>query len=324
MAVLTGALTAADVLKEFDPKGRPVKVVELLKQSCSLYDDGRWKMCNNVEKNLSAVTTSLPGSTKRKDNQGVAPSHGTTAQLTDDTTAMVQYSTIDCAVADRNGNSFEFRARQARKHMMGLNNDVQEELVYGNLLLDPAGINGAMARYDSIGQNVLDAGGLGSTNMSVLMFQWCDDVSLLYPENSVLGVAHEDKGKQTIPTALNGPVPELIDVYMDRWEQKFGLDVDDWRKIVRGANIDVTQLGTGGAADLQGLLTDMYHCLPDHEEGTICIYGNRTFMKYMDKQFQDRAEFFGVEDVAGKKIRTWRNCRLRTLDCLLETEDQVV
>lgn len=324
MALLTGALTSAEVLKRTDPKGRPAKIVELLRKKTSFIDDARWKMGNTSTGNVTTVRTSLPTSTKRKYNQGVAPTHSTTAQLQDDTTSFVQYSTVDCDVADQEGNSFEFRASEAKAAMMGLRQDVQEEFMYGSLVLDPSGINGVMTRYDSIGQNVLDGGGLGSTNTSVVFMGWGQDVFGLYPEHSVLGVKHEDKNKTTIQVTNNGPAPELIDVYMDRWEWKCGLAVEDWRYIARIANIDVTLLGTGGATDLIDQFIDAIHVLPDDDSINLVIYVNRTIMKYIDKQARRDTSFFDVEKVEGKKIVTFRGHPIRVVDCVLETEERVV
>lgn len=336
-------LTLADWAKRQDPDGTTADVVDLLSQSNQMLEDMLWTEGNQTDGHRTTVRTGLPTGTWRMLYQGITQSKSTTAQITDKCGMLEGMSTIDKALADLNGNTNQFRLQEDAAFYEGLSQQMQEAILYSNSLNTPAQIMGFTPRYSSLtgaasGGNIIDMDGVGSTNTSIWLIGWGPNSCFgMFPKGSKAGLQHEDLGVETVYDAANNPYRAYRSHF--RWDA--GICVRDWRYIVRIANIDVTLLNGGSAANLIDALIAACHMVPTatsmmspHQTATRpagvlgatrwAIYANRTISAALDRQAQSRDNMLlRYDQWDGRPVTTFRGVPIRTVDKLLNTEARV-
>lgn len=337
-------LTLADWAKRLDPDGSTADVVDLLSQSNQMMEDMLWTMGNQTDGHRTTVRTGLPSGTWRLMYQGVQQSKSTTAQITDKCGNLEGYSTIDRDLADLNGNTAQFRMQEDAAFYEGMTQQAQEAFLYSNSLNTPSQIMGFTPRYNSLGgaasgANIIDAGGTGSTNTSIWIVGWGPNSCFgMFPKDKVAGLIHRDLGEETVYDSNNNP----YQAYRSHFKWEMGLCVRDWRYIVRIANIDVSLLSGGSAANLINALINAMHLFPTtpapmanvqtatRPAGVLgatrwAIYCNRTISTALDKQALNKTNvLLRYDEWDGKPVTTFRGIPIRTVDRLLNTESRVV
>jgi hypothetical protein len=327
MATLsTKALTLADHAKRIDPDGKTPKIVELLAQTNEILDDMKFMEGNLPTGHRITVRTGLPQVYWRLLNQGVQPSKSQTAQIDEQCGMMEAWSEVDQEVAELNGNVNSFRLSEAQAFLEAMNQEMASTVFYGNSSLSPEEFNGLAIRYSDLsaanGQNIISGGGSGSDNSSIYLIVWGENTCCgIFPKGSKAGLSHEDLGLQTIETT-NGIAGERMRAYQDHFKWKTGVALKDWRYVVRIANIDISELDGGSAADLINLMIKAIHRIPNLNMGTACFYANRSIVQYLDIQRRDDmvGSALAYQDIDGKKVPHFRNIPLKVCDALLETE----
>jgi hypothetical protein len=129
--------------------------------------------------------------------------------------------------------------------------------------------------------------------------------------------------------------------YRTHFKWDIGMSVRDWRYAVRIANIDVTLLSGGTAANLINALIRAVHRLPtapvgvsseqdsdapqQAEYGRCAIYCNRTIRTYLDIQAANKTNvLLRLDEWNGKVVTTFRGVPMRTCDQILSTEARLV
>jgi len=262
-------------------------------------------------------------------NQGVQPSKSLAAQIDEQCGMLEAWSEVDQEVAELNGNVNSFRLSEAQAFLEAMNQEMASTLFYGNSSLSPEEFNGLSVRYSDLSapnaQNIVNGGGSGSDNSSVWLIVWGEQTCCgIFPKGSKAGLTHEDLGLQTIETT-NGIAGERMRAYQDHFKWKTGIALKDWRYVVRIANIDVSDLATGSAADIVNLMIKATHRIPNLNMGKPCFYANRTVVQYLDIQRRDDmvGSALAYQEVDGKRIPHFRGIPLKTVDALLETEATV-
>jgi hypothetical protein len=294
----------------------------------------------------TTVRTGLPTATWRLLNYGVPNSKSTTAPVIDTTGNLEAYALVDKDIADLNGNSAEFRASENVAFLEGMNQQVATTLIYGNTAVNPERFMGLAPRYSSVtaatsgtaGQ-VVDMGGTGSTNTSVWIVTWGANATHgIFPKGKTTGLQHFDMGEWPVADAAGN----TYQAYRDRFKWEIGLSVRDWRYNVRLANIDVTLLNGGSAANLiNGLVRGLYR-LPTASPqvnavqtsdtpsiqgamGSTVIYCNRVVRTYLDLQAMNKTNvLLTMEQFQGRVVTMFRGLPIRTVDAILNTEARIV
>lgn len=328
----TTNLTIADWAKRLDPDGKTPRIVELLSQSNPMLEDMVIKEGNLPTGHLTTVRTGLPEVAWRLINGGVSPSKSTTAQITEACGMLEAYSQVDPDLAKLNGNIGEFRMSEARAFIEAMNQEASSTMVYGNSGTAPEEFTGFMARYSAISgagnsQNVIDAGGTGSDNASILIVSWDDEtVHGIFPKGMLAGLFHEDLGEILMQNA-NGVSGKLMKALVDHWAWKIGLALKDWRFVARICNIDVSNLvADSGAADLTDMIEHALSCFP-FPMGKQVIYMNRTVKRKFEKQMREDVTSGGgltYDNVNGKRTAFFNETPIRVMDAMLNTEARVV
>lgn len=332
MAALSTTMpTLLDMAKAVEPDGKIAKVAELLSQTNELLDDMVWVQGNLPTGHRTTVRTGLPTVAWRLINAGTLPSKSTRAQIDEQCGMLDAWGEVDCALAELNGNTAEWRLSEAMAFIEAMNQEMAQTLFYGNSGTAPEEFTGLSIRYSSLSaanaRCIVNGGGSQSDNSSIWLIVWGPNtVHGIVPKGSTAGLSHEDKGKVTTENAA-GVTGARMDVYRDHWEWKAGLALRDWRYACRIANIDISNLvAESSNADLIKLMTKATHRVQDLRMGRPAFYVNRTIAEFLDIQRQAQVKSGGGvtwENVDGKNILTFRGIPIRTCDALLETEATV-
>lgn len=351
MAVLGGlALTYADWAKRVDPDGKIDVIINILSQTNDILEDMLVIEGNLPTGHQTTVRTGLPSATWRLLNQGVQPTKSTTAQITDTCGLLETYSDIDIEVANMNGNTADFRLSEDLAFLEGMNQQMASAMFYSNSISTPQQIMGLSPRYSTANTNVaqsaanvIDAGGTGSTNASLWLVVWGPNTCTgIFPKGKITGLQHRDLGEQTLYTAV-GTGQTQLQVYRTHFKWQTGICLRDWRYAVRIANIDVTQLATGNAANLinamhravmrvptlpSGMGPVQKTDAPDGGQvnmGKAVIYCNRVLRTYLNLQATNKANvLLTLDQWNGKIVTNFLGIPIRTVDALLNTESRVV
>lgn len=317
--------TLADWAKRTDPSGRIDTIVELLAQTNEILDDMVWVEGNLPTGHRTTVRTGLPTPAWRKLNYGVQPSKSTTVQVTDGCGMLESYAEVDKALADLNGSSGDFRVSEDRAFIEAMNRAMAETVFYGDTAVTPERFLGLSPRFNDLsaesGGNILDANGSGADNTSVWLVAWSPStVHGIFPKASTAGLQHRDLGEVTLEDAQGG----RYQGYRTHYKWDCGLTLRDWRYAVRIANIDVSDLETGSAANLIDLMTDAIERLPTLAFGRPAFYMHRRVQTALRKQIRDKTNVqLSLDDVAGRKVVTFDGIPVRRCDALSLTEAPV-
>lgn len=328
--------TLMDVAKLKEPDGGIVTdIVEMQSQDNELILDSTWMEANGGTFHRSSQRIGIPEPTWREFYQGVQPTKSTYAQVDEPLGMMEARSQVDKDLADMATDPAQFRLIEAGGHLEGMNQSLAETALYGSVKTSPAKFNGIIPRFNSLkgggaevasSENVIDAGGQSTDNTSILLLNWSPrTVFFSYPKGSNAGIAREDLGVNHHARPPDGGAGEFT-AYEEKFTQKAGLVVRDWRYVVRICNIDVSNLvGETSAADILKLMTVAYHKIRSLQGGRPAFYVNRTILTMLDIQAQNKANVYltaGNEESQAKLM--FRRIPIRTVDALKNNEDRVV
>lgn len=330
-------LNLADFVAREKPDHTVATVCEILNQQNPALQDISWKVCNDGTQHTAYFRTALPTASLLSVGGGVPLGKSNVSQITDTTARIGIASEVSKRIADLNGNSAAQRALEARAMLEAVNQKAMYLWFYGNATTgipttpDVLGFDGLSKRYGLLAggnaEQIIDAGGTGSDNASIWMVvNGAKTVSGLMPMGAPAGITH---------TAVNGGTPvsktlssgNIEEVYQDIWEWHMGMTVEDWRGVVRIANIDVSNLvSESGAADLIKLMIKGQHRLePVEGLGSPVIYVGRTIAQMLDIQATNKLNGnLTTETVDGKRKISFRGYPIRTIHALSDSEARVV
>jgi hypothetical protein len=324
----TTNLTLADLATRQDPDGKIAKIIELLSATNEILDDMPWMECNDGMGHRTTIRSGLPAGTWRLLNYGVQPEKSTTVQVRDATGMLESYAEVDKKLTDLSTDPAGVRFSEDRAFIEGMNQTFATTLIYGDSGVNPERFTGLAPRFNlksaENGQNILDAGGTGSTNTSVWLVCW-DETILhgLYPKGTSAGLISEDLGQQTLLDAAGG----RFEGYRTHYQWDCGLTLRDWRYVVRICNVDVTALTKNAAtgADLMDLMVQAIELLPNTRMGRPVFYCNRTIRSYLRRQIINKSNvWLSMEEVGGKKVMAFDQIPVKRVDAILNTEARVV
>lgn len=251
MATAATHPTLVDLASRLDQEGRIIPIAEVLAKRDPILKLLHWKECNKTDGYLHAIRTGIPEAAFRKLYQGVQPAKSTTAQVTDTCGNLEVYAEVDKDLADINGNSAQWRLSEQRAFFQGMGNKMAETIFYGDTDINPDRFMGIAARFNQLptnakaapaAQHVIDVGGTGN-DLTSIFFISLDQFFGIYPKGSKIGLQHTDKGQQT-KVLEDG---SMYEVYRDHYKWQAGTALEDWRGVVRIANVKISDLvgGTG-------------------------------------------------------------------------------
>jgi hypothetical protein len=331
-------LTLSDAAKS---KGKAIgDVAEVLVQYNPILKDIKYTEANDGARHIESIRSSLPSVYYRKANQPIPASKSEIEEREFVAAHFESKSQIDVAVAKRGGmDRVPFnRWNQAQGHLQAMSIELANLTIYGSPASDHRKVPGLMDVYSTVAtteetsKQVIDAGGTGSDNASILIMTWNPQVAFgIYEAGSAAGIQRDDKGiRQAIGTTETGSTG-TFDVYEEQFMVDHGLVVKDYRGGARVCNIDISDLQTGAttAADLLALMTRAHFKIPTALRALPgrTVYMNGTIYAYLFMQALNRvAAGAGLtyQNYQGEDIMMFLGAPIRECDALLNTESRVV
>lgn len=331
-------VTMSDYAKQLGPNNKIARIIEILNQTNEILDDAVVVEGNLPTGTRVTVRSGLPSVAARLANQGVAPSKATTAQFDEQAMRIEGWSEIDEMIAELAPDLGQFRLNQSMPFLEAMNEYMATLLFYGNAGISPETFTGFATRYAATaggnGANILKApSGSGGDNTSIWLVNWHPQtVHLIYPQNTQAGLVHNDLGLGVIETTVanNAPAANRMRGYRDQYIWRVGLAIEDWRSVVRIANIDTSDLLADTAGATVKLIEYMSRAIDRIQgpRGKLAFYANRTVKSILRVQalnkstnalsVQQALNQFG-EDRVGGELR-FLGIPVRTVDALLPTE----
>lgn len=323
--------TLFDVASRLDPQGGIQTIAEILNETNEILDDATFMECNDGTSHKTTIRSGLPQGTWRKLNYGVQPSKSTTVQIKDSTGMLENYSVVDKALADLNGNTSAFRLSEDKAFIEGMNQQFAETLIYGDSSKNPERFMGLAPRFNSLSaenaSNIINAGGTGADCTSIWLVVWAPDlVHCLYPKGSKAGIHHQDKGQDTVRDAAG----REFEAYRTHYKLDVGLTVRDWRYVVRIANIKTSTLtkDASSGADLIDLMDQALELIPNLNRGRACFYMNRTIRGFVKRQAKNHpSAHLSKEEIMrngmASKTLTFDEVPMKRVDAILNNESAI-
>lgn len=332
-------VTLADVAKNTDKQIG--KVAEVLVQHNEMLNDVPYQPMNEGTVHTEQIRSGLPEIYYRKANQPIPASKTTVEDRSFTATHFESKSQIDKAVAQRGGMDRVGynRWNQAQGHLQSHANELASLMIYGSPIdsnLKTAGFFDIYSTKDinePTSKQIIDAGGTGTDNCSILRVQWGENACFgIYPEGSKSGLTridHSAGGKlvQIHGIDKNGN-PGTFWGYEEEFMTDHGLVVKDYRQAARICNIDVSNLVSGvGAADLIDLMISADYKIDSKSNGKGAWYVNRTVYAHLHKQSLTKVGAgagLTYENYQGKPVLMFLGSPVRLMDAMLNTEARVV
>lgn len=328
--------TLLDISKRLGPDGRVVQdIVEILDQTNDILDDIVWMEGNLPTGHQVTIRDGIPEPTFRKLYGFTPPSKSTTQQVTEACGMMENYSIIDVAAAELNGNRPEWMLSEQRPFIEGFNRKLSRYLFYGNEATEPEGFTGLAPRYNLLtaenGHNIVleskAASPDNSDNSSLWLVVWGPDTIFgLYPKGSTAGLSHSDDGIQTETDSSGGKRK----VYQNHYKWNCGLCVKDWRYAVR-IQINAEDLTRDASAGpkLLDLMDEALDLVPNLNAGRPAFYASRKVRSFLRSQTRAKAgstltmEQLTRANGARQTIPTYDGIPIRRCDALTNTESGI-
>jgi len=327
--------TLFDEARRLDGNGKLAAVAEILNEQNDILDDIPFVEGNLPTGHKTTLRKSIPAPTWRLLNQGVTPVKSVTDQITETCGMMENYSEIDKALADLNGNTAEWRLSEDKAIIEGMNQSLAETLIYGDTSVSPEKFVGLAPRYytldtseNAAAANVINAAGTDAVNTSIWLVGWSTDtVHGIYPKGSKAGLSVEDLGEQTLYDVNGG----RFQGYRTHYKWDVGLAVRDWRYVVRIANIDTDKLKTTDdasdkSANIVKYMSTALDSVPNLNNARFVFYANNLVRSMMRVKLLSRSNVWltmeGITNGMGitRPTLAFMGYPVRRIDQILNTE----
>lgn len=338
MAVLgLDLLTLADA-KKFLPH-EVGDVAEVMRQAVPIVDDIPYMEMNKGVKHVVALRSDLPDVYYRKANQAIPASKTTIEEREFVAAHFESKAVIDEAVAAYGGQDRikANRWNQAEGHIQANAHELANLIVYGSTEVNKApGIMDILSTLNTAeptSKQIVDAGGVGSDNASILFVSWGKKkVYGVFEKGTSAGLKRVDRSPGNTRVQITGPLIGGGTGTYWGFEEDFmvdhGLVVEDYRALARVANIDVSNLKVpNDAADILKFMTRALYRIPPmlrQQKGK--VYLNSTLMSFLDEQALAKVGAGGglsYQNYQGEPVLSFRGWQIREMDNMLNTEAQV-
>lgn len=336
MATLpNGNLTLLDLAKRANPDGSvDTQIVELLNQQNEVLLDMNFIQGNLETGHKTTVRTGIPEATWRRFNQGVQPKRSTSAQITFNAASLENYSEVDAALANLNGDVNALRFTEDMAIVEGMQQELARTVFYGNEKLNPSEFTGLSYYYNDptadSGANLINGDNAGSDTDygSIWLVGWSDTtITGIVPKHSTAGLMMENKGLVTLDSAPDGGGGRM-EAYRTFFKQESGMAVRDWRYAVRICNIrrgELTSDASGNSADLPDLMFTAVERMQSLSGVRPVFYMDRKMREFLRKQLAAKtaSSTLTSENVGGVRTDVFDGIPLRRVDALGATESLI-
>lgn len=313
----TEKLTVLEAVKRDGISEDVRHIVEVLTQTNEAFRDAVIKEANEGTKNTTKQRSMLPQVYHRKINEGVMPSASQVTIIEDVIEQMTGYSEIDETLVSNQVNPEEFVNEECVSFLESMGESQMQDFIYGNNKLNSEEINGLAARHSKLGEQCINAGGTGNDLTSIYLVKWAKDKAhLTYPRGAKdIGVKRIDKGVVTVKDK-NG---KQFEARRNYFEVNFGYAERHPKSSVRICNIPSNITGD----QIVKLIFQGYRKLASGA-GIVAAMANSDILgKIDDATIEKPNVHYTPQDAYGYPLTRLRDIRLRQMDVILNTEDEV-
>lgn len=317
--------TLLDLVKAKDPNGAQAKVVEALMQETPILEDIPFREGNLDTGHRITNRTALPTVQWRQINKGYNSSKGKTDQVDEACGSMVGKSVVDTKLVELNGG-LAYRASQDLAFTQAFRHEFETGLVYHSTKTAPEKFMGLAPRFNSTsapgGSQIIlhDGSASGNDQSSMFLVGWGpNSVYGIVPKGSSGGLRSKDMGIHYVDDGTGA----TFSAYITEWNWDVGLCVEDWRYVVRIANIDTGNLVTTGRALIESMMRAEEEKMQSLDGNIRPVwYCNRRIRSYLRLQATDSVKnsTLSMESVGGKPVLMMSGIPVRRTDALLNTE----
>lgn len=317
--------TLLDLVKAKDPSGAQAKVVEVLMQETPILQDIPFREGNLDTGHQIAQRTALPTIQWGQINKGYSASKGKQDQVSEACGMMIGKSVVDVRLVELNGGA-AYRAGQDLAFTQSFKHEFETGLVYHSTKTAPEKFMGLAPRFASTtaagGDQVLlhDGSASGADQTSMWLVGWGPNtVYGITPKGTTGGLKSKDMGIHYVDDSAG----DQYAAYVTEWSWNVGLCVEDWRYVVRIANIDYTNLLTTGRALIDSMMRAEEEKMQSLDGNVKPVwYCNRRLRSYLRLQATDAIKNSSLtwETVGGKPVLMMNGIPVRRTDAILNTE----
>lgn len=319
-------MSIVDAAKLYTQDGKLIAVAEVMSKKVGIHKDMDWKEGDTMDGHLAAQRTSLPDVYDKVANEGVEASVGSVAQTLETSMTLEGWSRLEEDVANYGGNAAGKKADQDIAFTESFRQTFAKRVMYANGATTPGQIDGLAKRYgkkagETVGRNIILAKTGAGTDYTSIWLVGHGPVFGWYPKGSPAGLQSEDFGR--VAQIVNN---KQIVYHLKRWRWSFGWGIDDWRFIVRIANVDISDLAGGSPPDLRKLMSQATHLIPDLAACRPAFYMSRTPYMWLDAQRVSNLTSGGGitdENIDGKPVMAFRKIPIECLDEISEAETEI-
>jgi hypothetical protein len=336
MAVLpNGQPTLVDAAALTTDSGSAVAIAEVLHATNPSLDDIPFTQANSTTGHKISARQKLPEAYLRRINQGIAPSKSGYGSILEAPGLFNALGQVDAKLVELAVDKQRFRFMENKGHIEALGQKFFQSLFYGDPNVIPEDFMGIAPRYASLAATdrtavqILDAGGTGADLTSIYLVGWGEgSVMGFYPKGTQAGIKHTP-----LPQSMITDADGLKYLgYEDWFDLNAGLAVQDYRNIVRIANIDVSDLQAGtphggitAGAKLIDLMTIALEMLNSTDGVRPVFYAPRVIATYMRLQIQNKANvWLSTGEIAGRKVTQFDSYPVRRVDAISLNETRVI
>ena len=337
MAIL-GAdyLTLADAKQFLDHS--VADVAEVLRKATPIVNDVPYVAMNKKVKHVVTMRSDLPKVYYTKANEATPASKTAIENREFVASHFETKSVMSQKVAEYGGKDrvAQNRLNEAEGHIQACAHELADLILYGSPVTDSKQVPGIMHILSSLSateptsKQIVDAGGTGSDNASILFVSWGPKkVYGIFEEGTQAGLKRTDRGLVQIPGETAAGAAGWYWGFEENFEVDHGFAFEDYRAMARVANIDVSDLKTPAqAADILKMMSRALYKIPPMlraQKGK--IYMNSTLISFLDEQALAKVGAGGgltYMNYQGEQVLSYRGWVIQEQENMLNTEARVV
>lgn len=323
-------------LRDFTAVNTPERViVNLLQEAKPLFNNLPSMEANRPTSHVTGLITSLPTTSVKVINDGVAPSKPTTKDAEFDMASFQTRIKYDSDIDLVGQITSKVKMNNAMAATESLGQKAEETVFYGNSLVNAGEFTGLAYYYDSLqptsvtSRNVISCGGTTANKQTSMYLVGAGEYAahLIHPKGVAGGIKRKDLGIQT-ETDSNG---KQIDYHIEKWSFVTGLVLNDWRTCGRICNIELGATGAlfaedaNGAASVTNAIATRANVLLNRIKGNygkLAFYCHPDVIAMLANQALNRgnAAITFQQDAEGKRKPLLWGIPLYASDSILDTE----
>jgi len=319
----------ASIMTNYHKDGETLlRQINSLTEVNDMLADAPVREANSIDSDQVSRVTVLPQPYWHKLGEGLTATVGHIQQGTEAIGMLRNQYRGNVEIVDKQANPSAYMERQETTYLEGMNQEIQNTMVYGDSGTAPEEFNGLDVRYGSIAAgSVFNNGGSDSGNMtSVWLIQWDEyDCCTIFPKGSQGGLRRVPKGIHMFDTVDDaqgtvGSTKAKAEFYVTNFEWDTGMCIQDTRRVKRVANVHKTR-GNANQIDIDVLIEARNNF---KTSGTVYLYAPLEVKTQIQILAKDKGNVHYPPDMPfGKPVPYLLDMPIRQVDAIVTTETTV-